>query len=135
MNLSHIINEFSFGPYFPDITQPLDYSYEVAPKRTSLYHFIHTHTNSPSFFLLTACMSYLYFLTTVPTSYYAPRSAPLHTNSYSVRHYKRVLADNPGMLGIFCKFELERMRLGIHQKTTSFVQLMIRCIFSLFLVF
>lgn len=30
MNLSHIINEFSFGPYFPDITQPLDYSYEIA---------------------------------------------------------------------------------------------------------
>ncbi|KIM80290.1 hypothetical protein PILCRDRAFT_52411, partial [Piloderma croceum F 1598] len=27
--MKHIINEFSFGPYFPDITQPLDYSYEV----------------------------------------------------------------------------------------------------------
>lgn len=33
MNLSHIINEFSFGPYFPDITQPLDYSYELAQDR------------------------------------------------------------------------------------------------------
>lgn len=33
MNLSHIINEFSFGPYFPDITQPLDYSYEIANDR------------------------------------------------------------------------------------------------------
>jgi hypothetical protein len=128
MNLSHIINEFSFGPYFPDITQPLDYSYEVAPKRTSLYYFIYTPTNSPSFFLLTACMSYQYLLTIVPTSYYAPRSAPLHTNSYSVLHYKRVLAHNTGMLGIFFKFELEPMRLGIHQRTTSFVQLMIRCV-------
>jgi hypothetical protein len=54
MNLSHIINELSFGPYFPDITQPLDYSYEVAPERTSLYYFIHTHTNFPSFSLPTA---------------------------------------------------------------------------------
>jgi hypothetical protein len=35
MNLSHIINEFSFGPYFPDITQPLDFSYEIANERTS----------------------------------------------------------------------------------------------------
>ncbi|KAF4579863.1 hypothetical protein EYR36_001683 [Pleurotus pulmonarius] len=29
MNLSHIITEFSFGPFFPDITQPLDMTYEV----------------------------------------------------------------------------------------------------------
>jgi hypothetical protein len=49
MNLSHIINEFSFGPYFPDITQPLDYSYEVAPERTSLDHLIYTLTNPPLF--------------------------------------------------------------------------------------
>lgn len=35
MNLSHIINEFSFGPYFPDITQPLDYTFELARDRKS----------------------------------------------------------------------------------------------------
>ena len=33
MNLSHVINEFSFGPYFPDITQPLDNSFEITPDR------------------------------------------------------------------------------------------------------
>jgi hypothetical protein len=77
-------------------------------------------------------MSYQYFLTIVPTSYYAPRSAPLHTNSYSVRHYTRVLAHNTGMPGIFFKFELEPMRLSIHQRTTNFVQLMIRCVFLAF---
>lgn len=26
MNLSHVIHEFSFGPYFPRISQPLDNS-------------------------------------------------------------------------------------------------------------
>lgn len=26
MNLSHVIHEFSFGPYFPKIIQPLDNS-------------------------------------------------------------------------------------------------------------
>ena len=29
MNLSHVITEFSFGKYFPEITQPLDNSFEV----------------------------------------------------------------------------------------------------------
>ena len=33
MNLSHAITEFSFGPYFPDITQPLDYSFETTINR------------------------------------------------------------------------------------------------------
>ena len=33
MNMSHVISEFSFGPYFPDITQPLDYSFEVTDER------------------------------------------------------------------------------------------------------
>jgi hypothetical protein len=35
INLSHVITEFSFGPYFPDITQPLDYSYEVTHESLS----------------------------------------------------------------------------------------------------
>ena len=35
MNLSHIITEFSFGPYIPDIVQPLDYSYEKTYERES----------------------------------------------------------------------------------------------------
>lgn len=29
MNLSHIIHELSFGPYFPEIAQPLDSSMEI----------------------------------------------------------------------------------------------------------
>jgi endoplasmic reticulum-Golgi intermediate compartment protein 2 len=30
MNLSHVITEFSFGKHFPEITQPLDNSVEIA---------------------------------------------------------------------------------------------------------
>lgn len=33
MNLSHVIHEFSFGPYFPEISQPLDSSVETTDKR------------------------------------------------------------------------------------------------------
>ena len=35
MNLSHVINEFSFGPFFPRISQPLDNSVEMASSRES----------------------------------------------------------------------------------------------------
>ncbi|KAF9457772.1 endoplasmic reticulum vesicle transporter-domain-containing protein [Collybia nuda] len=107
MNLSHTISEFSFGPHFPDITQPLDYSFEV--------------TEEPF-------IAYQYFLHVVPTTYIAPRSAPLHTHQYSVTHYTRVLEHNRGTPGIFFKFDLDPLSITIHQRTTSFIQLVIRCV-------
>ena len=36
MNMSHVITEFSFGKYFPEITQPLDNSFEVTHDSASL---------------------------------------------------------------------------------------------------
>src|SRR5882762_8880550 len=74
-------------------------------------------------------MSYQYFLHVVPTTYIAPRSSPLHTNQYSVTHYTRVLNHNSAIPGIFFKFEMDPMHLTMHQRTTTFVQLMIRYVF------
>nr|ASF90192.1 hypothetical protein SPAR05704 [Bartheletia paradoxa] len=48
MNLSHVIDEFSFGPYFPRISQPLDNSFELSPEHFAIYQ---------------------YFITVVPTLY------------------------------------------------------------------
>ncbi|KAI0328291.1 DUF1692-domain-containing protein [Cubamyces sp. BRFM 1775] len=107
MNLSHVITEFSFGPYFPDITQPLDNSFEL--------------THDPF-------VAYQYFLHVVPTTYIAPRSKPLHTHQYSVTHYTRALDHHRGTPGIFFKFDLEPMKITIHQRTTTLVQLLIRCV-------
>ncbi|KNZ71699.1 ER-derived vesicles protein 41 [Termitomyces sp. J132] len=107
MNLSHIIKEFSFGPHFPDIVQPLDYSYEV--------------THDPF-------IAYQYFLHVVPTTYIAPRSRPLNTNQYSVTHYTRVMQHNHGTPGIFFKFDLDPLSITIHQRTPSLIQLIIRCV-------
>ncbi|THU98387.1 DUF1692-domain-containing protein [Dendrothele bispora CBS 962.96] len=108
MNLSHVISEFSFGPYFPDITQPLDYSFEVAKD---------------------PFVAYQYFLHVVPTKYIAPRSpSPLSTAQYSVTHYTRTLSHGHGTPGIFFKFDLDPMSLTIHQRTTTLLQLIIRCV-------
>ena len=35
MNLSHVITDFSFGPYFPDMTQPLKNTFELTHERMS----------------------------------------------------------------------------------------------------
>ncbi|KAK0193298.1 DUF1692-domain-containing protein [Armillaria mellea] len=73
-------------------------------------------------------VAYQYFLHVVPTTYIATRSKPLHTHQYSVTHYTRVLQHNRGTPGIFFKFDLDPMSLTIHQRTTTFAQLLIRCV-------
>ncbi|KAI9456792.1 DUF1692-domain-containing protein [Russula earlei] len=105
MNLSHVITEFSFGKHFPEITQPLDNSFEIS------------HDNF---------VAYQYFLRVVPTTYVAPRSAPLDTNQYSVTHYERKLSHHAGVPGIFFKFDIEPVRLTIIQRTTTLGQFFVR---------
>ncbi|KAF8155289.1 hypothetical protein K438DRAFT_1777659 [Mycena galopus ATCC 62051] len=46
MNLFHVITEFSFEPYFPDITHPLGNSLEVTHKPFIVYQYFHP---SPGF--------------------------------------------------------------------------------------
>ncbi|KAI9434355.1 DUF1692-domain-containing protein [Lactarius indigo] len=107
MNLSHVITVFSFGKHFPEITQPLDNSFEI------------THGEF---------VAYQYYLRVVPTTYVAPRTAPLHTNQYSVTHYERKLSPHSGVPGIFFKFDIEPVRLTLIQRTTILAQFFIRCV-------
>jgi hypothetical protein len=41
MNLSHIVHEFSFGPFFPAISQPLDMTFERTEQRESSHAMRH----------------------------------------------------------------------------------------------
>jgi hypothetical protein len=126
MNLSHVITEFSFGPYFPDITQPLDNSFEVTQDRMSIFDISSRFALMIDIFSNSDFTAFQYYLHVVPTTYIAPRKYPLQTNQYSVTHYTRVVEHNRGTPGIFFKFDLDPMSITIHQKTTTFVQLMIR---------
>ena len=122
MNLSHVITEFSFGPYFPDIAQPLDNSFELTHER----ELTKRRLSVAMLTLMSAFIAYQYFLHVVPTTYVAPRSQPLRTNQYSVTHYTRQVDHGRGTPGIFFKFELDPLNITIHQRTTTFGQLFIR---------
>lgn len=76
--------------------------------------------------MFTAFVAYQYFLSVVPTTYKAPRAKPVSTNQYSVTHYTRVLTHDNGTPGIFFKFDLEPLRMTVHQRTTTLMQLFIR---------
>jgi len=105
--MSHVIQEFSFGPFYPDIAQPLDYSFEVVQE---------------------PFVAFQYFITAVPTTYYAPRSKPLHTSQYSVTHYIKRVNEGQGTPGIFFRYNLDPVALEIHQRTTTLTQFLVRIV-------
>ncbi|TNY17198.1 endoplasmic reticulum vesicle transporter-domain-containing protein [Rhodotorula diobovata] len=105
MNLSHVIHEFSFGPYFPRIVQPLDNSVEITNAHFHIFQ---------------------YFLSVVSTTYVNAARRVLRTNQYSVTEMSRTTEHGKGVPGIFFKFDVEPMSLTVRERTTGLVQFLVR---------
>ncbi|WVN87563.1 uncharacterized protein L203_102746 [Cryptococcus depauperatus CBS 7841] len=107
MNLSHIMHEFSFGPFFPAITQPLDKTYEITEQPFTIFQ---------------------YFLRVVPTTYIDASRRRLDTSQYAVTDYARSFEHGGGVPGLFFKYDLEPMSVEIRERTTTLYQFLIRLI-------
>jgi len=107
MNVSHNIHEFSFGPYFPAISQPLDMSLEKTDQSFTIFQ---------------------YFLRVIPTTYVDHSGRKLATSQYAVTEHSRSFEHGGGVPGIFFKFDLEAMSLIIRERTLSFGQFLLRLI-------
>ncbi|GAA6064745.1 hypothetical protein JCM10212_001597 [Sporobolomyces blumeae] len=105
MNLSHVIHEFSFGPYFPKIVQPLDNSVEITQAPFHIFQ---------------------YFLSVVSTTYVDARRRVLPTHQYSVTDMDRVTEHGRGVPGIFFKYDIEPVSLTVRERTTTLVQFLVR---------
>lgn len=105
MNLSHVIHEFSFGPYFPQISQPLDASVETSNEHFAVFQ---------------------YFVSIVPTTFIDAWGRRLNTNQYSVNDYTRTVEHGMGVPGIFIKYDVEPLTMTIRERTTSLTQFLVR---------
>ncbi|GAA5862330.1 hypothetical protein JCM3774_002481 [Rhodotorula dairenensis] len=105
MNLSHVIDEFSFGPYFPRIVQPLDNSVEITQAPFHIFQ---------------------YFLSVVSTTYVDASRRVLHTHQYSVTEMSRTTEHGRGVPGIFFKYDIEPVSLTVRERTTTLVQFLVR---------
>ncbi|ORX35771.1 endoplasmic reticulum vesicle transporter-domain-containing protein [Kockovaella imperatae] len=106
MNLSHIVHEFSFGPFFPAISQPLDLSMEITDKPFTIFQ---------------------YFLRVVPTTYIDSSRRKLVTSQqYAVTDYSRSFEHGGGIPGVFFRYDLDPMSLTIKERSTSFYQFFLR---------
>lgn len=104
INMSHIIHEFSFGDYFPDIAEPLDSSMELTDDPVAVYQ---------------------YFISVVPTKYMAGGRV-LDTNQYSVTDYKRNPTGQTTFPGLYFKYDIEPLTMKVSKHSISFVAFIIR---------
>lgn len=105
MNLSHVIHEFSFGPFFPQISQPLDNSAELTEHPFHIFQ---------------------YFISVVSTTYVDARRRVLDTNQYSVTDMGRVTEHGHGVPGIFFKYDIESMHVTVRERTTTLLNFLVR---------
>ncbi|MCO5555736.1 hypothetical protein L7F22_009281 [Adiantum nelumboides] len=105
MNLSHVIHELSFGPYFPHIAQPLDSSMETSNEHFAVFE---------------------YFVSVIPTRFLDKWGRKLETNQYSVNDYSRVVTHGQGVPGIFIKYDIEPLTMTIHERTTTLIYFLVR---------
>ncbi|KHJ33560.1 putative copii-coated vesicle protein [Erysiphe necator] len=108
-NFSHIINELSFGEYYPNLLNPLDGTIS-----TSEHHF----------------QRYQYFVSIVPTIYSidTPYSNNvITTNQYAVTDQSQVV-DEFSVPGIFFKYDIEPLLLETEEVREGFLQFLVKVV-------
>jgi len=114
-NFSHIVNELSFGQFYPSLVNPLDSTVETTPN--------HFH-------------KFQYFLSIVPTVYtvstssspltYSP-SKTIVTNQYAVTENSYAVSERT-IPGIFVKYDIEPMMLAIEESRESFLRFCVKVV-------
>ncbi|KAF2140642.1 uncharacterized protein K452DRAFT_319546 [Aplosporella prunicola CBS 121167] len=107
-NFSHVVNELSFGPFYPSLTNPLDNTIEYTP--TPDDHFY----------------KFQYYLSVVPTVF-TDTSSTIVTNQYAVTEQSHGVSE-VSVPGIFFKYDIEPIMLTIAEENGGFLALLIRLV-------
>lgn len=105
LNFTHVINEFSFGEFYPYIDNPLDATGQITEENLQAYQ---------------------YYINVVPTVY-KKLGVEIETNQFAVSLQRRKYSwENKGVPGIFFKYEFDPISLVVEDKRLSFMQFLIR---------
>ncbi|RYP32088.1 hypothetical protein DL766_004095 [Monosporascus sp. MC13-8B] len=109
-NFSHVINELSFGPFYPSLVNPLDRTVNLA---SANFH------------------KFQYFLSIVPTIYSVDSgSSPartIFTNQYAVTEQSHEISDRM-VPGVFFKYDIEPILLTIEERRDSVLAFLVKAI-------
>ncbi|KAJ2899521.1 ER-derived vesicles protein ERV41 [Zalerion maritima] len=110
-NFSHIINELSFGPFYPTLVNPLDRTVNLA---SANFH------------------KFQYFTSVVPTVYSVGhaairRSRTIFTNQYAVTERSKEITDHE-VPGIFLKYDIEPILLTIEEERAGYLAFLMKVV-------
>ncbi|KAI8349421.1 endoplasmic reticulum vesicle transporter-domain-containing protein [Blakeslea trispora] len=106
LNFTHRIDEFSFGPFYPNLVNPLDDSIEITESNFEVYQ---------------------YTMAVVPTTYIDSNNNQLLTNQYSVMDSHKSFQEGQAVPGLFFKYDIEPISVQISEsRHQSFFQFMVR---------
>ncbi|KAI8372540.1 endoplasmic reticulum vesicle transporter-domain-containing protein [Choanephora cucurbitarum] len=106
LNFTHRIDEFSFGPFYPNLVNPLDDSIEITASNFEVY---------------------TYTMAVVPTTYIDSNNNQLLTNQYSVIDSHKSYEEGQAVPGLFFKYDIEPISVQISEsRQQSFFQFMVR---------
>ncbi|ROT35521.1 DUF1692-domain-containing protein [Sodiomyces alkalinus F11] len=106
-NFSHVINEFSFGAFYPSLVNPLDQTVNTA--KTGFHKF-------------------QYYLSVVPTMYSISRtSRTLYTNQFAVTEQSKEV-NHQSVPGIFFKYDIEPILLLIEETRPGMMQFLLKVV-------
>ncbi|KAF2397788.1 DUF1692-domain-containing protein [Trichodelitschia bisporula] len=124
-NFSHIINELSFGPFYPSLVNPLDSTRATTDKH--FYKFQYYTSIVPTIYTTEP-----HHLKLSPHSDADPYAAvnPKHTiwtNQYAVTEQSHVVSET-SVPGIFVKYDIEPILLLVSEESGGFLALLVRLV-------
>lgn len=109
-NFSHVINEFSFGAFYPSLENPLDRTINTADDN---FH------------------KFQYYLSVVPTVYTVGRKkshkSTVFTNQFAVTEQSKSVDDH-FVPGIFVKYDIEPILLLVEETRPSFLSFLLKVV-------
>lgn len=105
-NFSHIVNELSFGQFYPRLHNPLDRTVSGTPN--------HFH-------------KFQYYLSIVPTVYRINYWNHINTNQYAVTEQSHIIGES-SVPGIFFKYDIEPVLLTVEEGRESFLRLFVKLV-------
>jgi endoplasmic reticulum-Golgi intermediate compartment protein 2 len=133
-NFTHHINELSFGPYYPSLVNPLDYT--VAETDLNFYKFQYYCSIVPTIY--TTDVHHLKLspnadkksaepLTNLDPGAAGSWGSTIWTNQYAVTSQSHNVPENK-VPGIFFKYDIEPILLVVNEERGGFLALVVRLV-------
>lgn len=106
-NFSHVVNELSFGDYYPKLINPLDGVVSTTNERFQKFQ---------------------YFLSVVPTTWVSYTSGKsVATNQYAVTESSRAVGEFK-IPGVFFKYDIEPLSVVVEERRVGVVRFLVRVV-------